>query len=131
MESKIMDKTGWWWWIVHHPDPFCGVRPCLQFHSRLKELGEVTWRITAVGRAQSAFLWRQICGTGSQVRGFLRKAQHAQCNYWMPAYSSRNHTRAGGIEKAISASRRGAAISGTDTRREFLGGVSAGGSLTV
>ena len=130
MESKDMDKTGWWCWIVLHPDPICGVRPCLRFHSCLKELREVTWRITDVGRVQSAFLWRQICGSGSQVREFLRKAQNARCNYWMPAYSSRNHARAGGIEKAVSASRRGAATSGTDTRRESLGGVSAGGSLT-
>lgn len=130
MESENMDKMGWWCWIVLHPDPIVGVRPCLRFHSCLKELGEVTWRITVVGRAQSAFAWRQICGSGSQVREFLRKAQHAQCNYWMPAYSSRNHARAGGIEKAVSASRRGATISGTDTRRGFLGGVSGGGSLT-
>ena len=85
----------------------------------------------ALGRAQSACHWNVICRAGSQVRVFLSQAQHGQCNYWMPAFSSRNHDRAVGIEKDILASRRGAATCGIDTRREFLGGVIDGGSLIL
>ena len=70
-------------------EPF--VRPCLGDIHAIKPLDVPTWRITQLGRAQSAYPWKLICGTGSGVRGFLWKTQHGRCTYWMPAFSWRNY----------------------------------------